>query len=160
MVALTICTKWIKSYGNPGSKLPCFVMSILLSPFLSLFFFFLIRLPHTDMARVDPYTIKQGTGLDIPLRDLRIFDPSTNRSVRRQYSPEAAYFPVDTAKPHVACFSIDSNDAPGDAVLRSEVHYAIELVKFRLEKGQHTGHHTKPVQSPLPTQPLRKKLRK
>jgi hypothetical protein len=48
-------------------------------------------------------------------------------------------------KPHVACFTIDSNHAPGKKVLRSDVHYAIELVKFQLEKGEHTNHHTKPV---------------
>ncbi|KAH6635871.1 hypothetical protein F5144DRAFT_565689 [Chaetomium tenue] len=93
---------------------------------------------------VDPYTIREHSGLDLPLCRLRIFDPATDDFVEREYSPEAVYFPVDRTKPHVACFAIDSNHPPGDKVLRSDLHYAIQLVKFRLEKGQHTGHHTKP----------------
>ncbi|KAL2151242.1 hypothetical protein VTH82DRAFT_6340 [Thermothelomyces myriococcoides] len=38
----------------------------------------------------------------------------------------------------------DSNVAPGDEVLYSEVHFALQLLKWRLEQGKHTGHHTKP----------------
>ncbi|KAK4238602.1 hypothetical protein C8A03DRAFT_33355 [Achaetomium macrosporum] len=68
----------------------------------------------------------------------------TIKDIHREYLPEAAFFPVDETKPHVACFTIDSKDAPGDEVLRSDIHYAIELAKFGLENGQHTKHHTKP----------------
>ncbi|KAH6838565.1 hypothetical protein B0I37DRAFT_387176 [Chaetomium sp. MPI-CAGE-AT-0009] len=93
---------------------------------------------------VDPYSIREGTGLDLPLCQFKVLNPSTNEVIEREYSPQAAYFPVDKTKPHVACFAIDSNHPQGDRVLRSDVHYAIELVKFRLEKGQHTEHHTKP----------------
>jgi hypothetical protein len=66
----------------------------------------------------------------------------------RQYQPEGAYFPVCETKPHVACLVIDSNEAPGDQVLRSEVDYAIELIRFRLRKGCHTNHLTKPACCP------------
>jgi hypothetical protein len=112
---------------------------------------------HTDRVSVDPYSIKQGTGLDLPFHEIRISNPSADEYPRREYYPQAAFFPVDKTKPHVACFSFDSNHAPGDEVLHSEVHYAIQLVKFRLEKGQHTGHHTKPVKyhrSTTPPKPL------
>jgi hypothetical protein len=92
--------------------------------------------------QVDSYQIKTHTGLDLPYYQTRDFNPLSG--TYREYLPEAAFFPVDETKPHVACFTNDSSDAPGDAVLRSEVHYAIELVKFRLEGGRHTNHHTKP----------------
>jgi hypothetical protein len=98
------------------------------------------------MARSDSFLIKRGTGLDLQFNELLALDASTNQFVNRQYFPKAAYFPVDRTKPHVACLTIDSNPSPGDdKVLHSEVDYAISLVKFRLEQGQHTGHHTKPV---------------
>ncbi|KAL2168663.1 hypothetical protein VTG60DRAFT_6946 [Thermothelomyces hinnuleus] len=103
------------------------------------------RLYETDKEIWDPwfldsYEIRQGTGLDLPFRHRRMPD----EDIERQYTPVAALFPVDKTKPHVACFMTDSNVAPGDQVLYSEVHYAVQLVRFRLEQGQHTGHHTKP----------------
>jgi hypothetical protein len=67
-----------------------------------------------------------------------------NGTIIREYQSKWAYFPVDQTKPHVACMVFDSNEGP-EQVLRSEVDYALELVKFRLEEGQHTNHHTKPV---------------
>ncbi len=64
----------------------------------------------------------------------------------RQYQSEWAFFPVDETKPHVATLVFDSCDAPAAGrVLRSDVDYAIELIKFRLVHGRHTDHHTKPV---------------
>jgi hypothetical protein len=77
-------------------------------------------------------------------------DDLTDQYLVRQYLTECAYFPVDETIPHLACGVIDSNDAPGDQVLRSDVDYAIALVSFRLQIGRHTGHHTKPVCSSHP----------
>lgn len=100
------------------------------------------------IPRVDPYTLREGTGLDLALHRFDFFDDLTRQYSEREYEPEAAYFPVDKTKPHVACFVIDSKVEPENQVLCSEVDYAAELVRFRLEKGEHTGHHTKPVRFP------------
>jgi hypothetical protein len=70
----------------------------------------------------------------LPFHQLKISNPAPDEHPKRQYLPQAAFFPVDKTKPHVACLTADSNHAPGDRVLRSDVHYAIEMVKFRLEK--------------------------
>ncbi|AEO59869.1 hypothetical protein MYCTH_2119965 [Thermothelomyces thermophilus ATCC 42464] len=84
----------------------------------------------------DALEIRQCTGLALPFRQRLMPE--------EYYLPVAAFFPVDKTKPHVACVMADSNVAPGDQVLYSEVHSAVRLVRFRLEQGQHTGHHTKP----------------
>ncbi|KAK4247135.1 hypothetical protein C7999DRAFT_41468 [Corynascus novoguineensis] len=94
--------------------------------------------------KVDPYTLREGTGLDLALHRFDFFDDLTGQYSDREYEPEAAFFPVDKAKPHVDCFVIDSKIEPDNQVLCSEVYYAAELVRFRLEKGEHSGHHTKP----------------
>ncbi|KAH6630952.1 hypothetical protein B0J18DRAFT_463769 [Chaetomium sp. MPI-SDFR-AT-0129] len=94
--------------------------------------------------KIDPHQIRLGTGLKLPLCRWRVWDPLAGEYVERHYESEAAYFPVDGTKPHVACFVIDSNIVPGDQVLYSDVDYALALARFRLDKGQHTAHHTKP----------------
>ena len=57
----------------------------------------------------------------------------------------SVFFAVDKNKPHIGSLVFDSNEAPGDKVLRSEVDHAITMIKYRLEKGRHTNHHTKPM---------------
>ncbi|KAL2125960.1 hypothetical protein VTI74DRAFT_2080 [Chaetomium olivicolor] len=93
-------------------------------------------------CRADPYSMYEYTGgLELPIR-LFMYQ---NSSRYRGYQSEWVYFSIDENKPHIACFVFDSNEAPGDEILRSEVDYAIELVKYRLQSGEHTNHYTKPV---------------
>ena len=76
-------------------------------------------------------------------------------AILRQYQSEWAFFPIDQTKPHIASLVFDSCDAPpGGLVLRSDVDYAIQLIKFRLRRGRHTNHHTKPVCQPAPPSPM------
>lgn len=63
----------------------------------------------------------------------------------REYLSDFVFFAVDMNKPHIGSLVFDSNEAPGDRVLRSEVDHAMTMIKHRLEKGRHTNHHTKPV---------------
>ncbi|KAK3305696.1 uncharacterized protein B0T15DRAFT_574986 [Chaetomium strumarium] len=93
---------------------------------------------------VDQHQIYEKTGLWLPTYMFRGLHVG-NSSHPTEYLSEAAYFPVDENQPHIASFIIDSNEAPGDQVLRNEVDYAITLVKYRLAQGRHTNHHTKPA---------------
>ncbi|KAK4153973.1 hypothetical protein C8A00DRAFT_33226 [Chaetomidium leptoderma] len=97
-----------------------------------------------DPWNIDPTTIYLETALRQPMRRI-VFYNDENEEIFREYHPEAAYFPVDVTKPHVASLVIDSHEAPGDKVLRSEVDYAIAMVLFRLKYRLHTNHHTKPA---------------
>ena len=63
----------------------------------------------------------------------------------REYLSDFVFFAVDMNKPHIDSLVFDSNETPGDRVLRSEVDHAITMIKYRLEKYRHTNHHTKPV---------------
>lgn len=57
------------------------------------------------MIRVDSFTIRRGTGLNLGFNEIQILDPSTKEPINHQYFPGAAYFPVDKTKPHVACLT-------------------------------------------------------
>jgi hypothetical protein len=74
-------------------------------------------------ASLDPQSIREGTGLDLPFHNF-----GHNWSyIDREYQSESAYFPVDSSIPHVACLVIDSMETSttGDQVPRSDGDYVI-----------------------------------
>ncbi|KAM3560644.1 hypothetical protein MY1884_002824 [Beauveria asiatica] len=52
------------------------------------------------------------------------------------------FYVTPTALPHVSCFVIDSGVPEDDAILLSEAEAAVALVKYQLQNGIFTHHHT------------------
>ena len=59
--------------------------------------------------------IYQGTGLELPDH---VFQEGHD-PMYREYGSRWAYFPAHKSMPHIASLVCDTNDAPGDKVLRS-----------------------------------------
>ncbi|EJP66564.1 uncharacterized protein BBA_04504 [Beauveria bassiana ARSEF 2860] len=57
----------------------------------------------------------------------------------------AMFPPPDAELPHVSCSVLDSGAPNNDAILLSEAEAALALVKYQLQKGMFTNHHTKPA---------------
>ncbi|KAF1739355.1 hypothetical protein CRV24_001287 [Beauveria bassiana] len=91
----------------------------------------------------DQMSIKEKLGLCLPYR---IFQERRSIMHHHEYCGMWAMFPPPDAElPHVSCSVLDSGAPNNDAILLSEAEAALALVKYQLQKGMFTNHHTKPA---------------
>ncbi|OAA49843.1 hypothetical protein BBO_01478 [Beauveria brongniartii RCEF 3172] len=91
----------------------------------------------------DQMSIKEKLGLSLPYR---MFQERPSIIHYHEYCGIWAMFPpIETALPHVSCFVIDSGAPEDDAILLSEAEAAVALVKYQLQNGIITNHHTTPA---------------
>ncbi|KAM3453705.1 hypothetical protein MY3296_003548 [Beauveria thailandica] len=92
---------------------------------------------------IDQMSIKEKLGLSLPYR---MFQERPSIMHYHEYCGIWAMFPpIETALPHVSCFVIDSGVPEDDTILLSEAEAAVALVKYQLQNGIFTNHHTKPA---------------
>ncbi|KAH6615736.1 hypothetical protein B0J18DRAFT_438072 [Chaetomium sp. MPI-SDFR-AT-0129] len=75
-----------------------------------------------------------------------LVNEETGERVPYEYRPNLLWFQFFEKKPHVGCVTSDTSTAPPtEGVLFSVIEYTLELIKYRLWMGRHTGSHTKPI---------------
>ncbi|KAJ3496060.1 hypothetical protein NLG97_g2943 [Lecanicillium saksenae] len=87
--------------------------------------------------------IKEELGLSLPYR---MFQERPWLPHYHEYCGMWVMFPPpETELPHASCFVIDSGVPNDDATLLSKAEAAVALVKYQLQRGTFTNHHTKPA---------------
>ncbi|OAR02126.1 hypothetical protein LLEC1_03962 [Akanthomyces lecanii] len=94
--------------------------------------------------RSSPGTIRSEIGLHVPDRE---FHPQPWRAAPyyEYYAPWVMFASVASEMPHAVCIVLDSGTPDNQTILLSEAEGAAALVKFQLQDGSYTDHHTKPV---------------
>ncbi|KAM0666958.1 hypothetical protein MY8738_008860 [Beauveria namnaoensis] len=102
----------------------------------------LLEFPMSKMG-CDQMSIKEKLGLSLPYR---MFQERRSIMHYHDYCGIWAMFPPpDADLPHVSCFVLGSGAPKDNAILLSEAEAALALLKYQLQKGTFTNHHTKPA---------------
>ncbi|TQV97541.1 hypothetical protein V2A60_006707 [Cordyceps javanica] len=92
---------------------------------------------------MDQMSIKEKLGLSLPYR---MFQERPSIMHYHEYCGMWVMFPpLDAELPHASCFVLDSGVPQDDIILLSEVKASVALIKYQLQNGIFTNHHTKPA---------------
>ncbi|OAA76040.1 hypothetical protein LEL_05724 [Akanthomyces lecanii RCEF 1005] len=94
--------------------------------------------------RSSPGSIRSAIGLRVPFR---YFHPRPWRAApyHQYYAQWVMFAHAASEVPHAACLVLDSGAPDNGAIQLCEAEAAAALVKFQLEDGSYTDHHTKPA---------------